>query len=30
MTWRPTGKLRLDGTYALQQVRRVSDGSLHL
>jgi hypothetical protein len=28
MTWRPTGKLRLDGTYALQQVRRVSDGSL--
>jgi hypothetical protein len=28
VTWRPTGKLRLDGTYALQQVRRVSDGSL--
>jgi hypothetical protein len=28
MTWRPTGKLRVDGTYALQQVRRVSDGSL--
>jgi hypothetical protein len=28
MTWRPTGKLRLDGTYALQQVRRISDGSL--
>jgi hypothetical protein len=28
LTWRPTGKLRLDGTYALQQVRRVSDGSL--
>jgi uncharacterized protein DUF5916 len=28
MTWRPTDKLRLDGTYALQQVRRVSDGSL--
>jgi len=28
MTWRPTGKLRLDATYALQQVRRVSDGSL--
>nr|MBA3318923.1 carbohydrate binding family 9 domain-containing protein [Gemmatimonadales bacterium] len=28
MTWRPTGKLRLDGTYALQQVRRVSDGSM--
>ena len=28
ITWRPTGKLRLDGTYALQQVRRVSDGSL--
>jgi len=27
VTWRPTGKLRLDGTYALQQVRRVSDGS---
>ena len=28
VTWRPTGQLRLDGTYALQQVRRVSDGSL--
>ena len=28
LTWRPTGKLRLDGTYALQQVRRVSDGSM--
>ena len=28
LTWRPTGKLRLDGTYALQQVRRRSDGSL--
>jgi hypothetical protein len=28
VTWRPTGKLRLDGTYALQKVRRVSDGSL--
>jgi hypothetical protein len=28
VTWRPTDKLRLDGTYALQQVRRVSDGSL--
>ena len=28
VTWRPTGKLRLDGTYALQQVRRISDGSL--
>jgi hypothetical protein len=28
LTWRPTGQLRLDGTYALQQVRRVSDGSL--
>jgi hypothetical protein len=28
MTWRPTGQLRFDGTYALQQVRRVSDGSL--
>jgi hypothetical protein len=28
LTWRPTGKVRLDGTYALQQVRRVSDGSL--
>jgi hypothetical protein len=28
VTWRPTGKLRLDGTYSLQQVRRVSDGSL--
>jgi hypothetical protein len=28
LTWRPTDKVRLDGTYALQQVRRVSDGSL--
>jgi hypothetical protein len=28
LTWRPTGKFRLDGTYALQQVRRGSDGSL--
>jgi hypothetical protein len=28
MTWRPTGQLRFDGTYSLQQVRRVSDGSL--
>ena len=28
LTWRPTDKLRLDGTYALQQVRRLSDGSL--
>jgi hypothetical protein len=28
VTWRPTGKLRLDGTYSLQQVRRVSDRSL--
>ena len=28
LTWRPTGQLRLDGTYALQQVRRRSDGSL--
>jgi hypothetical protein len=28
LTWRPTGKLRIDGTYALQQVRRRSDGSL--
>ncbi len=26
--WRPTDKLRLDATYALQQVRRRSDGSL--
>jgi hypothetical protein len=28
ISWRPTGKLRFDGSYALQQVRRVSDGSL--
>jgi hypothetical protein len=28
LSWRPTGKLRFDGTYALQQVRRRSDGSL--
>jgi hypothetical protein len=28
LTWRPTDQVRLDGTYALQQVRRVSDGSL--
>ena len=28
LTWRPTDKVRLDGTYALQQVRRRSDGSL--
>jgi Domain of unknown function (DUF5916) len=28
VTWRPTGKLRFDGTYELQQVRRRSDGSL--
>ncbi|MBA3259358.1 MAG: carbohydrate binding family 9 domain-containing protein [Gemmatimonadales bacterium] len=28
MTWRPTDKLRLEGTYAIQQVRRRSDGSL--
>nr|MBA2458036.1 hypothetical protein [Gemmatimonadales bacterium] len=28
ITWRPTDKLRLEGTYALQQVRRRSDGSL--
>jgi hypothetical protein len=28
LAWRPTDKLRLDGTYALQQVRRRSDGSL--
>ena len=28
LTWRPTDKLRLEGTYALQQVRRLSDGSL--
>jgi hypothetical protein len=28
LTWRPTDKVRLDGTYALQHVRRVSDGSL--
>jgi hypothetical protein len=28
VTWRPTDKLRFEGTYALQQVRRRSDGSL--
>ena len=28
LVWRPTDKLRFDGTYALQQVRRRSDGSL--
>jgi hypothetical protein len=28
LAWRPTGKLRFDATYALQQVRRVSDGTL--
>jgi hypothetical protein len=28
LTWRPTDKVRLEGTYALQQVRRLSDGSL--
>ncbi len=28
LAWRPTDKLRFDGTYALQQVRRRSDGSL--
>ena len=28
LTWRPTDKLRLESTYAIQQVRRRSDGSL--
>jgi hypothetical protein len=28
VAWRPTDKMRLDATYALQQVRRRSDGSL--
>ncbi len=28
LAWRPTDKLRFDATYALQQVRRRSDGSL--
>jgi hypothetical protein len=28
LNWRPTGQLRLEGTYALQQTRRRSDGSL--
>ena len=28
MAWRPTGRLRLDASYALQQVRRRSDGSM--
>ena len=28
LAWRPTEKLRLDGTYAVQQVRRRSDGGL--
>ena len=28
LNWRPTGKLRLNGTYVLQEVRRRSDGTL--
>jgi hypothetical protein len=28
LSWRPTGQVRVDGTYALQEVRRRSDGSL--
>jgi hypothetical protein len=28
LNWRPTGQLRFEGTYAWQQVRRRSDGSL--
>ncbi|HKU59692.1 MAG TPA: DUF5916 domain-containing protein [Gemmatimonadales bacterium] len=28
LNWRPTGQIRVDGTYALQEVRRRSDGSL--